>query len=270
MKTELTNEQIGDYRRDGCLIVEDFLTKPELKELTAAVTEAVGGMGKKKILEGAKLEEGDSYYDRVFLQRINLWKTNDTVRRYVLNPELGEMLCKLEGIQGIRVWHDQTLQKQPWANPTGWHLDNPFWSFHSRHAISIWIALDDATTENGCMYYLPGTHKMTTFENANIGENMDGIFKVYPQFRTIRPVVGAMRAGSAGLHNGLLVHGANANMTPGWRRAMTCGYMPDGSTFNGQQNILSDAQVSSLRVGSPLDDERQNPLVWAAKSEGDR
>ena len=60
-----------------------------------------------------------------------------------------------------------------------------------------------------------------------------------------------------------LVHGAGPNMTPGWRRAMTCAYMPDGATWNGQRNILADEQIARLRVGSPLDDDAQNPLVWS-------
>ena len=40
------------------------------------------------------------------------------------------------------------------------HLDVPYWSFTSLHAISVWIALDDATLENGCMYFMPGSHKV--------------------------------------------------------------------------------------------------------------
>ena len=52
-------------------------------------------------------------------------------------------------------------------------------------------------------------------------------------------------------------------MTPGWRRAMTCAYMPDGTTYNGERNILTDAQVARLSVGSPLDDGAQNPVVWS-------
>ena len=59
------------------------------------------------------------------------------------------------------------------------------------------------------------------------------------------------------------IHGAGPNMTPGWRRAMTCAFMPDGATFNGQANILTPAQVSALKVGDLLDDDRQNPLIWS-------
>jgi ectoine hydroxylase-related dioxygenase (phytanoyl-CoA dioxygenase family) len=265
MNTKLTQKQIDDYQRDGCLVFESFLTSEEVNELRAAVAETVPQMGKQKIAgEGNKeLAEGDTYYDRVFLQRLNLWKLNDTIKKYFLHPALGEMLCRLEGIDGIRVWHDQTLQKQPWGNPTAWHLDNPYWSFHSHHAISIWVALDDATLQNGCMYYLPGSHKLARFDNVDIGQEMAALLEVYPEFKKIEPIPAVMKAGMAGVHNGLTAHGAGPNMTPRWRRAMTCAYMPEGATFNGIQNILSREQMNKLKIGDPLNDESQNPLVWS-------
>ncbi|MFQ5639299.1 MAG: hypothetical protein ACE5IR_15050, partial [bacterium] len=41
---------------------------------------------------------------------------NDFIKKFFLDPALGEMLCQLAGIDGMRIWHDQTLQKPPWAN----------------------------------------------------------------------------------------------------------------------------------------------------------
>jgi ectoine hydroxylase-related dioxygenase (phytanoyl-CoA dioxygenase family) len=265
MNTDVTPGQIEFYQRNGFLVLADFLTSAELEAMRAAVTESVSRMGRQKIAgEGnVNLVEGDGFYDRVFLQRLNLWKINDTIRKFFLNPALGEMLCKLAGTDGIRVWHDQTLQKLPWANPTAWHLDNPYWSFHSREALSIWIALDDATLQNGCMYYLPGTHKLARFDNVEIGQEMAALFKLYPEFKHIEPVPAPMKAGTAGVHNGLTAHAAGPNMTPKPRRAMTCAYMPEGSTFNGIQNIFSQEQAAKLKIGDVLTNENQNPLVWS-------
>ena len=264
MNTEVASKQIKSYQDNGFLILNNFLTLEEVEELRTAVEVSVQQMGRQKVAgDGNKdLVEGDTFYDKVFIQRLNLWKINSTIKNYFLSPKLGEMLCKLTGARGIRVWHDQTLQKQPWANPTAWHLDNPYWSFHSRDAISIWVALDEATLQNGCMYYLPGSHKLARLDNVDIGQNMDALFKHYPEFRNIEPVAAVMKPGMAGLHNGLTVHGAGPNMTPRWRRAMTCAYMPEGASFNGIQNILSQEQVAKLKVGDVLNDESQNPLLW--------
>jgi ectoine hydroxylase-related dioxygenase (phytanoyl-CoA dioxygenase family) len=266
MNTSLTQEQIDAYRANGFHIQQDFLTPDELEEWRAAVAEAIAAR------EGASLPGGrwkrdeantDDYYQRVFVQRINLWMDSPRMRKLMLDARIGQMATDLAGVDGIRIWHDQALIKQPWANPTGWHLDNPYWSYHSPDALSIWIALDDATMQNGCMYFLPGTHKTATYENSGIGQNISDLFKVYPDWAQIEPVPAVMKAGSCSFHNGLLAHGAGTNMTPRLRRAMTCGFMPDGSTFNGKQNILTDEQVAALQIGDLLDDDRQNPLLFS-------
>ncbi len=265
MKTEVTQQQIDAYQRDGFLIIEDFISEAEVEEILAAVEESVAQMGKQKVAGDGNedLAEGDSFYDRVFLQRLNLWRINDTIKRYFLNPNLGKMLAKLAGVEGIHVWDDQTLQKAPWANPTAWRLDNPYSSFHSRDALSIWVALDGATIQNGCMYYLPGTHKTANFDNVDIDENVGTLFDVYLEWCEIEPVMAEMKRGWAGVHNGPTAHGAGPNMTPRPRRAMTCAYMPQGAKFNGQQNILPKEFIDSLKIGDPLVNEKLLPLIWS-------
>ncbi len=263
MKTTLTAEQIANYRRDGFVAHPGFLYAAEVQELKAAVLETVAAMGKRKIAgDTHNWESGDSFYDKVFTQRLNLWRVNPTVKRYMLNPALGQMLCQLEGVDGFRVWHDQALIKEPFANATAWHLDNPYWSFYSRHAISIWIALEDATLHNGCMWFMPGTQQMARFDNVNIGANMADLFKIYPEMAQVSPVPVPMKAGDCSFHNGLTAHGAGANMTRGRRIAMTCAYMPVGSTFNGQKNILPEPYFQSLKPGDVLANDDWNPVVW--------
>jgi len=264
MKTTLTPQQIDSYRKDGFLHHPGFLTASEVAELKTALLEAVATMGKRKIAGGgADLMEGENYYDKVFTQRLNLWRISPTVKRYMLSPDLGRMLCALEGVKGFRIWHDQTLIKEPFANPTSWHTDNPKWSFYSPNAISIWIALEDATFGNGCMWFIPGTHKLGGYDNAVIGHNMTDLFKIYPDMAKIDPVPVPMKAGDCSFHNGLTAHGAGPNMTRGRRIAMTAGYMPVDSTFNGQRNILAKDYVESLKKGDVLANDDWNPVVYA-------
>ena len=267
MKTALTPQQITSYQSAGWLMVDDFLNPQELEVLDLAVTQGIEAMGTSKFTgEGndSIVDSPDDFYYRVFLQRLNLWRISADVHACLLAPQLGQMLCTLAGIDGIRVWHDQTLQKLAWGNPTSWHMDVPNWSFHSPNAISIWIALDDATIQNGCMYYLPGSHKVADYKRkGGFDPNIGTIFSEYPELETVEPVPVTLKAGSAAFHNGLMAHAAGPNMTPYPRRAMTCAYMPDGATFNGIQNILSDAQIARLNVGDVLDDESQTPLVWS-------
>jgi len=271
MNTNISPGQIEHYQNNGYVIIEDFLSPDELEVWRTAVTQAVADRKGRKIPgKAVKIGEDDGinkdaeYHNKVFDQLINLWQTSEAVKALMLDARIGQMAATLAQVEGIRIWHDQALIKKPWANPTSWHLDTPFWSFSDRRALSIWVALDDATLENGCLFFIPGSHKGTNFSNPGIGKNMDAIFTYYPDFINAKSVAAPMKAGSCSFHNGLTIHGAHANMTPGQRRAMTCAYMPDGNTYNGIANVLPDDYLATLAAGDPLVNEDQNPLIYPA------
>lgn len=269
MNYEVSEEQIRFYNDNGFVVIDNFLSADELAHWRKAVDNAVRNRAGQKMPgkdiktgESDGINEDEAYYGKVFDQLLNLWQTDDEMKKLMVDERIGKMAAQLAGVDGIRIWHDQALIKRPWANPTSWHLDTPFWSFSDRKALSIWIALDDATLQNGCLFFVPGSNRETTFENKGIGKNMDSIFEVYPQFLKINAVAAPMKAGSCSFHNGLTIHGANANMTSGFRRAMTCAYMPDGNTFNGTANILPADYLQTLKVGDLLNNDEQNPLIY--------
>jgi ectoine hydroxylase-related dioxygenase (phytanoyl-CoA dioxygenase family) len=255
------------YARDGYLVIPGFLSADELASLTEAVEATVRRIGRDRVVGNPDLAEPEAYRHRVAMQRLNLWKVDAAVRRVFMDPDLGRLLCDLEGIDGLRMWHDQTFFKPPWGEPTAYHLDLPNWSFTSPHGVQIWIALDDASRDNGCLYYLPGSHHLTgTDRTAPITGDVGALVDVYPALARIEPRAVELAAGGAVVHNGMTVHGAGANMTGRWRRAMTCQYMPDGATFNGRTSILTAAQLARLRIGDPLDDPSHNPIVFSRAS----
>lgn len=264
MKTEATTGEIEFYRENGYIVFENFLTADELARWRWATDEAVAARLTSASRGSGNKTESASYYEQVFTQCIKLADTHAGIRDLLFDPILGRLAATLAGVDGIRIWHDQALIKPAYGNPTAWHLDNPYWSFSSRQSISIWIALDDATLSNGCLYYVPGTHNSARFDTIDIGSNVGGLFDIYPEWRAIDPVACPCPSGSAVFHNGLTAHGAGANMTNKPRRAMTCAYMPDGSTFNGNRNVLPPAYLESLRIGDVLDDDAINPLIWHA------
>jgi len=273
MKNQLNEEQIQFYQNNGFIVIEDFLSPEELEHWRIVVSTAVKERAGIKIPgkdiktgEADGINEDADYFAKVFDQLLNLWQTNEQVKKLMLDQRIGKMAAQLAGVDGIRIWHDQALIKRPWANPTAWHLDTPFWSYSDRNAISIWVALDNATLENGCLFFIPGSHKLTGFDKITIGKNMDGIFEIYPGLINTKPVAAPMRAGSCSFHNGLTIHGANANMTNGFRRAMTCAYMPEGNRYNGEPNILPEAYLRELKIGDLLNNDDQNPLIYHVSS----
>ena len=94
-------------------------------------------------------------------------------------------------------------------------------------ACTVWVALDDSTLENGCLYFVP--------------------------------------AGGCSFRKGHTIHGAGANMTPGRRRAMTTALMPANVTFNGRRDVdvLGDGYLDLLTEGDRLENDELKPLVYA-------
>jgi phytanoyl-CoA hydroxylase len=269
----VTDQQITSYRDNGFVVLPELLDAAELLVWRQVIERATTGRTSRLPLQGENYEESfheggysesDGYYNNVFTQKINLWMTDKDARELVLSEWLGRVATDLAGVDGMRIWLDQALVKEPWGNPTAFHIDVPFWGFTSPNALTIWIALSDSTLVNGALGYIPGSHKLEEYNNSQVAPDLGAIFKIYPQFADIEPMFCPVKAGSAVVHNGLTVHGAGANMTPKRRFAMTVAYMPDGATFNGQQDILTNDYVARLAVGDVLNDESFNPLVYRA------
>jgi len=262
MITEISDELVEAYRRDGFATVPEFLDAAELSRWRTAVQAAVDERTERIPGFGDSGKTGDEYYDNVFKQRCNLWRTSDDVRGLILDKRIGRLAARLEGQPSMRLYHDQAFFKGPWANATSWHLDNPYWAFHSRRATSIWVALDDVTIRNGAMHFMPGTHRSARFDNVMIGPNVGALFTVYPEWAQLPTVCVELKAGGASFHNGLIAHAAGPNMTPGMRRAYSAIFMPSGAVYNGTRNVLPQRLFEALKPGDPLIDDDFNPVVF--------
>ena len=266
MKSNLSPQQIETYREDGFLVIEEFLSEHELFTWRDAIDESVSQrVGSHTISEPGGSQ--DTHYENVFVQCVNLWQSNTDMRSLVLDRRLGKLAADLTGARGMHLYHDHALIKQPWANSTNWHVDNPYDAFHSPNQIMLWIAIDEATIQNGCLYFLPGTHKTSRFETSNL-EGLDKpdigcLFRVYPEWATIEPAATPMKAGSCVFISGMIAHAAGPNMTNLPRRAMSLVFMPQGATFNGRNTVMPDALVEKLKVGDVIEDDEVFPLLYS-------
>ena len=265
MKATVDPAQIAKYRAQGYLHLPGLLDSIELAHWRDVIDTAVEAR-RGKPLDGKPAGHREGAYPNVFLQLMLLSRTSAAVRELMHDTRLGRLAADLAGIDAIRIWHDQALIKEPLANPTSFHRDVPFWSFDSHNAISLWVALDDATLANGCLYIMPGSQTLTDFRPGTIGENVGEIVSAYPELEGIEPVAVTAKAGDAIYIGGMVVHGAGANMTLGYRRAMTCAYMPDGARFNGKRNVLSEAYFNSLIPGDVINDPIEVPTIFDRNS----
>jgi ectoine hydroxylase-related dioxygenase (phytanoyl-CoA dioxygenase family) len=245
----LTDEQIARYQRDGFIQINNLLSGAELSRLRDAVAAAV---------EQEKTPPRDgvakSPYEQIFIQKVNLWRRHPVVAEYVLSRRLGAMAARLSGFP-VRVWHDQALFKEPREGAkTPWHQDAVYWPLREKaEQISIWIALKDATINNGCMSFVPGSHKAGVLEYIRLA-NPQNLFDFAPEeFKHRKPVTIELPAGSCTFHNGLTFHYAGPNKSDAMREAFAIIYMPDGTHYDGAEHIVTDQQ--GFAVGDVLDGE---------------
>lgn len=244
----LTEEQIEFYQQNGYVQLHDVLTAEELAEVRQALDEVMN-----KPLEKAFDRVGHNPdYDKVFHQKVNLWREHEGIKRFVFNPKLAEIARRLAGVPRIRLWHDHALIKMPGdSKPSPWHQDLPYWPMNEEGALSCWMALDDVDENNGCMAFIPGSHKVGRLDPINLVNPQDIFgFEASGHLKGVPPAIMRMKAGSCTFHNGLTFHYAFPNRTDKPRRAMIVIYMPDGTTYSGKRHICTDGQ--GLEVGQLL------------------
>jgi phytanoyl-CoA hydroxylase len=105
-----------------------LLSPEQLEQWRNIIFTAVQDRGDKRykfpvINEEDHTNVDSDYYDHVFTQRVNLWQTHPSVKELLIESGtvIGKIAAQLENLDCVRIWHDQALIKEPFANPTSWY-----------------------------------------------------------------------------------------------------------------------------------------------------
>lgn len=245
----LSDQQVSFYRENGFIQLFDVLAPDEL----AAAREALADADRLQLDARHHTSKLNSEYEKVFVQKVNLWLVHDGMRAYVHSPKIANIARRLAGFRQTRLWHDHALTKMPGdSKESPWHQDLPYWPMVEAGALSCWMALDDVDVDNGCMQFIPGSHRWGRLEPIRLTDPQD-LFALTPDAasRDFTPSVMRMPAGSCTFHDGRTFHYASANSTDRPRRAIVTIFMADGTTYSGARHVVSDR--AGLAPGSPFD-----------------
>lgn len=155
----------------------------------------------------------------------------------------------------VRFWHDQLFCKPAkHGGVVAWHQDYSYWTRTQPMAhLTCWIGLDDSTKENGCLHYVPASHRWPLLPITGLAGDMDAIRRVlndeqWDQFQ--HPVAIELKAGECSFHHPLMVHGSFANGTPKPRRAAVVNVVRDGVRSASNEPLLSG--VPPVPSGQPI------------------
>jgi ectoine hydroxylase-related dioxygenase (phytanoyl-CoA dioxygenase family) len=118
--------------------------------------------------------------------------------------------------------------------------------------LSCWIGLDDSTRENGCVHYVPGSHRWNLLPVTGLADDMNSIQSVLTdeQKKEFKPVAIELKRGEASFHHPLMVHGSFENKTDRPRRAAVLNVFRDGVMSGSEQPLL--AGVPAIEIGQKI------------------
>jgi ectoine hydroxylase-related dioxygenase (phytanoyl-CoA dioxygenase family) len=227
---DVTAEEKERFRRDGYVHLRGVLSDDEL----AAIAAVYDRFLKREIhVPGKDLCDMSGDYGRTFEQYsiVNVMlprKYHPAWQGNLYEQRAASIAEQLHG-PGMVIDYDQLLAKRPHKDDAvfEWHQDQAYWPvFPDPRTATCWLAIDDSTLENGCMRFVPGTHREPLRAHHPLhGDRAKShtlLTDVDPAKDEIRPV--PIRRGDVTVHNERVLHGSGGNRTSGWRRAYVVAF----------------------------------------------
>jgi ectoine hydroxylase-related dioxygenase (phytanoyl-CoA dioxygenase family) len=189
----------------------------------------------------------------VLFHALGAWRITPGFHDVLWNPAFTVPASQLLG-GAVRFWHDQLFCKPPRRGGiVAWHQDYSYWTRTVPVAhLTCWIALDDVTRENGCLQYVPGSHRWPLLPATGLAQGMDAIRSLLTpeQQAQFTPVPIEVRRGEATFHHPLMVHGSSENRSDRPRRGAVINVVRDGVRSASDTPLLEG--VPMVPNGAPL------------------
>ena len=180
--------------------------------------------------------------DKVLFHALGAWRIQPGFHDLLWHPLIVHAAEQLLG-GPVRFWHDQLFCKPAeHGGVVAWHQDYSYWTRTKPMAhLTCWIGLDPSTRENGCVHYIPGSHRWDLLPITGLAGDMDAIKGVLTpeQWTTFQsPVAVELERGQCVFHHPLTIHGSFENRTTIPRRAVVLNFCRDGVASASDEPLL--------------------------------
>ena len=249
----LTEDQIEFFHENGYLAGVRTLNDEQVEALRAELAGLIdpNHAGHDLFYEFHSNESTDS--STVLFHALGAWRISPAFHDLLWNPAFLMPASQLLG-GAVRFWHDQLFCKPArHGGVVAWHQDYSYWTRTEPMAhLSCWIGLDDATRENGCVHYVPRSHRWNLLPITGLANDMRAIETVLSeeQGAEFKPVAIELKAGECSFHHPLMVHGSFENRSDGPRRGAVINVFRDG--VRSASNDLLLAGVPAIPAGEQM------------------
>jgi hypothetical protein len=246
-KYRLSEEQLSFYREHGYLSNVKLLEEWQVDKLNEelALIMDPDHPGNELFYEFHSNESADP--DRVLFHALGAWRITEGFHDILWNPAFVMATSQLLGDVAVRFWHDQLFCKPAHhGGVVAWHQDYSYWTrTKPMQHLTCWVGLDDASVENGCLYYMPGSHGWGFFDKPNLAGEMEALLEHLSdeQRKAFKPIPIEMKRGYATFHHPLLIHGSHENRSERPRRAFVLNVFADGTYSDTDDALLTSVPV---------------------------
>ena len=249
----VTAEQVEAFQRDGVVELGCILSTDEVGDLRERLERACFDAAGAVLPAVRDLsEEKDRPLTYSVMQVVDVHKRDRTFDHLVRRDDL---LDVMEALLGPDI---QLLRDQAFYKPAGhggeifMHQDNRYWHLDPPHAVTLWVALDDATVENGCVHFVKGSHTWGRVQHMQARDGRSILLEARVEKSGSVPI--EVPVGHATVHHCQTLHWSPPNRSPRPRRAFTVEYMAAGLRQRGQpcteHTLLRGRLPSDVVAGS--------------------
>jgi len=255
-ETMLSSSEIESYHQDG-FVIPDFRIDEETLEQIRSDHERL----LKKHPEFLNYCPNVLAYDLSFLNYARIPEILDLVES-VLGPDFA-------------LWNSSFFAKPAEkGQATPWHQDGEYWPIRPLATCTVWIAVDAANTENGCLQVIRGSHRSKKLFRHQTNPDPELTLNqelLKEEFDESNAVSMELEAGMISLHDVYLVHGSAVNRSSRSRRGLTLRFMPTSSVFDREwssrmareKGLVDHAERTLfLMRGKDLSGENDFRLRW--------
>ena len=227
----LTNNQIEFFHAHGYLAGIRVLNDEQVDVLRKELAELIDPNHPNNNLFYEFHANESTDPSTVLFHALGAWRVSPAFHDLLWNPAFLMPASQLLG-GAVRFWHDQLFVKPPHqGGVVAWHQDYSYWTRTQPIAhLSCWIGLDDSTLENGCLHYVPGSHRWNLLPVTGLANDMKSIESVLTdgQRGEFKPVPIELKTGECSFHHPLMVHGSFENKSDCPRRGAVINVFRDG------------------------------------------
>lgn len=242
----LSAEQTDFFQENGYLAGTRILNDEQIEILRGELDDLMKPEQARNPLFYEYHHNESTDQNRILFHALGAWRVSAAFHDLLWNPRFLIPASQLLGGRA-RFWHDQLFVKPAKDGAVvAWHQDYSYWTRTRPMAhLTCWIGLDDSTGENGCVHYVPRSHRWNLLPRGSLSNDMNEIFDVLSdeQKREFKPVAVELKKGEASFHHPLMIHGSFENFSEKPRRAVVLNVFLDGVTSDTNEPLLKGVPV---------------------------